>query len=255
MILERRFRQASDIFSLGTVLWEVLSGLLPFDGEAPAAIRRKIVSGFTHTIPPHYTGTTMGDVVSMCWAFDPTFRPTAAEISGILETALKDYCYSRITNIESIPDTTILRNFYDMHYRKSVYGDARLHKELFADLSDPTCIQYMNPCNWARYAYNLYQFPRYRGISIDDSSIDSSVSSEEEDVDVNRQLFDSDNGDADSESGITSRSSYVISDGGSGSAITAMYAQLPRAALDVIGVIKVKISFLFFGSWKQKIHC
>lgn len=242
MILERRFRQASDIYSLGTVLWEVLSGLLPFDGEAPATIRRKIVSGYLHPIPPQYQGTTMGEVVSMCWAFDPSFRPSAAEISAILETALHEHAYKRISNIECIPDTSILRNFYDTHYRKSVYGDARLHRELFADLSDPTCVQYMNPCNWVRYMYNLYQYPRYRGISIDDSSIDSrsDVSSENNDInDVNRQLFE--NNDVESESGVTSRSSYVVSDGGSGSGITAMYAQLPRAALDVIGVIKVSM--------------
>ena len=254
VILERKFRQASDVYSLGTVLWEILSGLLPFDGERPAIIRRKIVSGYAHPIPPQFVNTTIGAVISSCWEFEYGLRPTAAEICVLLETALADYCYQRINQVESIPDLTILRNFYDTHYRKSVYGDARLHKVLFADLSEPTCLQYLNPVNWYRYLCNVYAYNRYRGLPVDDSDAgsdegtydprnphrNSHLSGERSSMlnDVNRQLFDN---DVESDSGLTSRSSYVVSDGGS--SLTAMYAQLPRAALDVIGVIKVSIEF------------
>jgi len=216
------------------------------------------VSGYTHPIPSQFANTTMSTVISSCWEFEHGLRPTAAEICVMLESALIDHCYQRINQVESIPDLTILRNFYDTHYRKSVYGDARLHKVLFADLSEPTCLQYLNPVNWYRYLCNVYAYNRYRGLSVDDSDAgsdedthdsrhpprNSHISGERSSMlnDVNRQLFDNDV-DVESDSGLTSRSSYVVSDGGS--SLTAMYAQLPRAALDVIGVIKVNIGISY----------
>jgi serine/threonine protein kinase len=239
------------VYALGTVLWEVLSAQLPFDGEFPATIRRKIVSGYTHPIPAQYANTAVADLVQSCWAFDPNARPTSKEVASTLEVMLKDQCYKHISGIESIPDTAVLRNFYDQHYRKSVYGDSQLHKFLFADLQEPSLLQYINPVNWFRYLYSVYSTPRYRGLSVDDSddgSVESSSlsgsrlggASEGRDS-MHRRLFDAaEDNDADaSESGAPSRSSYVMSEDRNHGAVP-MYAQLPRAALDVIGVIKVR---------------
>lgn len=254
VILERKFQQASDVYALGTVLWEILSGLLPFDSEFPVNIRRKIVSGYTHPIPAHYAGSVVAQLITSCWSYDPKLRPSCKDIANTLEAVLHDQCYAVIRNIDTIPDTTVLRSFYDQHYRKSVYGDSRLHKYLFADLAGPSCLQYMNPINWIRYLYNVYSQsfePSYRGLSVDDSDGGSSVNGDSSlsdsgpsmsdpggELSASRLLFDRDDT---SESGLTSRSSYVISDQ-EHSGIHAMHAQLPRAALDVIGVIKVSSS-------------
>lgn len=261
VILDRKFQQASDVYALGTVLWEILSGLLPFDGEVPAVIRRKIVSGYTHPIPLQYCNTAIADVVLSCWTFDPLARPSSREVASTLEVMLKDQCYKHISNVDPIPDTTALRSFYDRHYRKSVYGDSQLHKYLFEDLHRPSLGQYLNPLNWMRYLYNIYAAPRYRGLSVDDSdegSVDSSFSDSKADgasqgrSGLTKRLFPvttdrhgdegSDNGDADvSESGASlSRSSYVTSEELSSIGAKPMYAQLPRVALDVIGVVKVR---------------
>ena len=257
------------MYALGTVLWEVLSGELPFDGEFPANIRRKIVSGYTHPMPAKYVDTVLGDLVSSCWSFDPTKRPTSKEMVATLESMLHDQCYGHIKNIDAIPDTTVLRTFYDQNYRKSVYGDSRLHKYLFADLSEPSFLQYLNPCNWIRYWYFLYNNP---GPAYNRALSDDGDSDDDDDDDhnhsgsgntnsslidrdsellaavtggqsaVHRQLFDGEKDTLESsESGTSHRSSYRISNDaiGSNSIAHAMGAQLPRAAIDVIGVIKV----------------
>jgi hypothetical protein len=248
VILERKFQQASDIYALGTVLWEILSAQLPVAGEFPVNIRRKIVSGYTHPIPARYLGTEIAQLISNCWAFDPKLRPTSTDIASTLEGVLNNQCYEHIKNIDAIPDTAVLRNFYDQHYRKSVYGDSSLHKYLFADLRGPSFVEYVNPMNWIRYLYNIYSQPReakYRGLSADDSEgsaqgdnsslSDSGGGSDQRDS-LHKRLFEPE--DDSSESGLLSRSSYVMSDDQDGGA-RAMYAQLPRAALDLIGVIKV----------------
>eukprot|EP00600_Ochromonadales_sp_CCMP1393_P010984 CAMPEP_0175000894 /NCGR_PEP_ID=MMETSP0005-20121125/2839_1 /TAXON_ID=420556 /ORGANISM="Ochromonas sp., Strain CCMP1393" /LENGTH=1630 /DNA_ID=CAMNT_0016255735 /DNA_START=161 /DNA_END=5053 /DNA_ORIENTATION=- len=133
VILEGRFQQASDVHALGTVLWEIISGLLPFDNEYPVMIRRKIANGYTHPIPNQYQGTVIGQLISKCWSFEPHRRPSSAEIATSLEEVLKEQCYGQIKNAEDIPDTTALRAYYDQYYRKSVYGDAALHNRLFRD--------------------------------------------------------------------------------------------------------------------------
>ena len=238
------------MFALGTVFWEILSGKLPFDSESPVNIRRKIVSGYTHPLPVQYCGSQLGQVVSSCWLFDPQSRPTSHTLVSILERMLSEQSQI-IKNVDPIPDTSVLRNFYDQHYRKSVYGDSTLHKYLFADLERPSLLQYANPINWIRYWYNLYSQPvpytNYRPLSIDDyrhsSMEDSSLSdsgadtstSDQRDSLQRQQLFDPE--DDSEEAGMLSRSSYVLSD--DQGLVQAMSAQLPRAALDVIGVIKV----------------
>ena len=109
--MERKFRQASDVYALGTVLWEILSGLLPFDGEHPAVIRRKIVSGYTHPIPSVYLDSAIAQVITDCWKFDPKQRPSSREIASTLEEVLHAQCYKHIKNIDPIPDTSIF-NLY-----------------------------------------------------------------------------------------------------------------------------------------------
>ena len=74
--------------------------------------------------------------------------------------------------------------------------------------------------------------------SLSDSGADTSTSDQRDSL-PRQQLFDPE--DDSEEAGMLSRSSYVLSD--DQGLVQAMSAQLPRAALDVIGVIKVWICF------------
>jgi hypothetical protein len=63
VIVNRRFQQASDVFSLGTVLWEIVSGALPFENEMQAEIRKKLLAGYKHKLPDHIQGTPLGILI------------------------------------------------------------------------------------------------------------------------------------------------------------------------------------------------
>lgn len=39
------YSQLADVYSLGIVFWEIISGILPFEGLSQSDIRRKIASG------------------------------------------------------------------------------------------------------------------------------------------------------------------------------------------------------------------
>jgi hypothetical protein len=64
VIVNRRFQQASDVFSLGTVLWEIVSGALPFENERmQVEIRKKLLAGYKHKLPDHIQGTPLGILI------------------------------------------------------------------------------------------------------------------------------------------------------------------------------------------------
>ncbi|KAG2497874.1 hypothetical protein HYH03_004140 [Edaphochlamys debaryana] len=79
----------ADIFSLGVVIWEMLTRERPWDGVAPLGIavgvareqRRLPLS----QLPPNRCPPELKALVEQCWDKDPLRRPAAAELSKILE--------------------------------------------------------------------------------------------------------------------------------------------------------------------------
>jgi hypothetical protein len=120
VIINKRFRQASDIYALGTVFWEIFSGQLPFEHETrPEVIRQKIVAGEKLPLPGDIVETPVGKLIQTCWLYDPEYRPTAAEIcrrlEQLLETAFLDLI--RDQSAQNVPDFSVLESFYDFTYR------------------------------------------------------------------------------------------------------------------------------------------
>ncbi|KAF2075746.1 hypothetical protein CYY_002928 [Polysphondylium violaceum] len=79
------YTEKADVYSFGIILWEILTGLLPFD-EFPVAhssfmyqLEDEIMNGLRPTIPPD-SNQDYTNLIKDCWQNDPLKRPAFPEI-------------------------------------------------------------------------------------------------------------------------------------------------------------------------------
>jgi serine/threonine protein kinase len=89
--------KASDVYSLGVLLWEISSGIPPFNNMEIMDIAREVFQGKREiTIegsPPGYV-----TIYQMAWNDDPTKRPTISMIRDDLERSLYPPSYNNSMN-------------------------------------------------------------------------------------------------------------------------------------------------------------
>lgn len=84
---EVRHTNASDVFSLGMVVWHIYSGQHPFHDLRPQAARSQIIDGqtpsldFTEVLIPD----TLRVILRACWSREPKSRPSASSVTLGLE--------------------------------------------------------------------------------------------------------------------------------------------------------------------------
>ncbi|CAF4846362.1 unnamed protein product, partial [Rotaria socialis] len=77
----------SDIYSLGTIYWELAAFNKPYEGHADDVIRASVLAGDRLRIPEN-TPSRFCAVIKKCWAQNPQDRPSSSEIIQMIEQCI-----------------------------------------------------------------------------------------------------------------------------------------------------------------------
>jgi len=85
---------SSDIFSLGVIMWEILSFKIPWEGTSPWTIGDKVKRGerlpytYDASICQRASYDSYVALMNRCWSADPLSRPTAENVALALKTIM-----------------------------------------------------------------------------------------------------------------------------------------------------------------------
>ncbi|KAL5706311.1 Serine/threonine-protein kinase sty46 [Ranunculus cassubicifolius] len=90
VIEHKPYDHKADIFSFGIVLWELLTGKLPYEYLTPLQAAVGVVQQSLRPTIPKNTHPKLADLLEKCWKQDPTLRPDFTEIVEVLQHLTKE---------------------------------------------------------------------------------------------------------------------------------------------------------------------
>ncbi|VDN10904.1 unnamed protein product, partial [Dibothriocephalus latus] len=101
--------RATDIFALGTIIYEIFSGAYPMPATSASQYATYIIHGHRADLTTLKVPPTIQELISACWSHEPTHRPAISEICIDLmhrgapqsEHAFADVC--RVSGCASLP--------------------------------------------------------------------------------------------------------------------------------------------------------
>ncbi|PKA47770.1 Serine/threonine-protein kinase HT1 [Apostasia shenzhenica] len=95
VIEHKPYDHKADVFSFGIMLWELLTGKLPYEYLTPLQAAVGVVQkGLRPTIPKH-CNPKLADLLEKCWHQNPALRPDFSEILETLQIIAKEECEDR----------------------------------------------------------------------------------------------------------------------------------------------------------------
>ncbi|XP_073140394.1 serine/threonine-protein kinase STY46-like isoform X2 [Henckelia pumila] len=89
VIGHKPYSHKADVFSFGVVLWELLTGKLPYANMTPLQAAVSVVQQGLRPAIPRNTHPLLVELLEKCWQQEPSLRPEFSEITGILQCMTK----------------------------------------------------------------------------------------------------------------------------------------------------------------------
>ncbi|KAJ8767007.1 hypothetical protein K2173_012516 [Erythroxylum novogranatense] len=89
VIEHKPYDHKADVFSFGIVLWELLTGKIPYEYLTPLQAAVGVVQKALRPTIPRHTNPKLAELLEKCWQQDPARRPDFSEITVILQQLAK----------------------------------------------------------------------------------------------------------------------------------------------------------------------